>query len=94
MPASQLGWDNEMAQFQLLIAEVLLGILFLGVSGLGWIIKREATKQSEHRKEIYHRLNDIDKMLARNCVYTQESNKKIEKIENRLNDQMLRSKAT
>ena len=74
-----------MHDIQLLITEVALGMLFLGLSSIGWFIKREAGKQSSHRREVYDRLRLIEKALTRNCTITADTSRRLEKLEDRLN---------
>ena len=73
-----------MQDIQLLITEVVLGILFLGLSSVGWFPKREANKQSAHRREMYDRLRVLEKQLAVNCTVTNESAKRLERLDDRL----------
>ena len=73
-----------MPEIQLLITEVALGVLFLGLSFIGWFFKREAQKQSEHRKGLYTRLSSLEKEMAKNCVLTQESARRLERLEDTL----------
>ena len=68
----------------LLLTEVGLGILFLVSGFIGWFVKMEVNKQREHRKEVFQRLNTLEKQLAVNCKVTSDSNDAITKLSDKI----------